>query len=290
MLVKYSSFVSHPTMDPSIQPMSIAEFAEIQRTFGEKIVKTGTIYWRRVRPFFFRPVLPYKAYEAEEIVPPWKLLGGFQHVVTSPEEANSSMNFLMLDHVHEYGLDKLNHERRRLIKKASRQFEVRPLGDVGEFKERGYRAYMSFYKRTGYSYKTERTQKEKFGDWVDTVIKFPKGLLLGGYGKDGLVAVSISYWIEQTLLYNTFFCDSESLHKGVGELMFHKLRETAAQTPGIREIFVRQYGGGNSMDRYYLLRGCKVVRKPANMNINFVAKLVLRFCLPRQYAMLCGRH
>lgn len=273
--------------------MSADEFAETQLTLGEGIVKAGAVYWRRVRPFFFRPVLPYKAYEGDKLVSPCndldKYLGGFQHVVASWEKANSSMHFLILDELHEYALEKLKHERRRFIKKISRQFEVRPLGDIGEFRDQGYRAYISFYNRTGYFYKAERTQKEKFAEWADTIIK-SKALILGGYGKSGLVAVSLLYQVEQTLIYATFFSETESLRKGIGELMFHTIRETAMQKPEIREIVVGQYHGGNTIDKYYLLRGCKVVTKPANLRITTGARFILKCCLPQQYKMLCGRY
>jgi len=272
-----------------IQPMTIDEFAEIHRMLGEKVVKTGAVYWRRVRPFFFRPLLPYKAYEEDEIVTPCKFPGGCQYVVTNQGKANSTMTFLMLDQVHEYSLDKLKHERRRLIKKAAQQFEIRPLGDIKEFREQGYQAYISFYKRTGYFYKAHRIQKEKFAEWSDTIIKFPKAMLWGGYEEGGLVAVSISYLVDQTLIYSTFFCNTVALQKGIGELMFHKIREVAAQHPDIREGFIRQYHGGNNQDKYYILRGCKVVRKPANLNLNTLAHSVLRSCFQKQYGALCGR-
>ncbi len=275
-----------------IHAMNVDEFAEAQLTLGEVIVKSATVYWCRVRPFFYRPLLPYKAYELDEIVSPCnyldKSLGGFQHVVTSWEKANSSMNFLILDQLHGYALEKLKHERRRFIKKASRQFEIRPLGDIKEFRDQGYRAYISFYKRTSYSYKAERTQKENFANWVDIIMK-SKALVLGGFGKSGLVAVALLYQVEQTLIYATFFSETEALRKGIGELMFHHIREAAAQRPEIHEIFVRKYHGGNGMDKYYMLRGCKVVKKPANLHISNRARFILMFCLPKQYEMLSGR-
>lgn len=274
----------------SIQSMSVDEFAGIQKALGEKIIKTGAVYWRRVRPRFFRPLLPYKAYEGDGVVAPCRRLGGFQHVAASEEKANSTMNFLMLDEVHTYSLDSLRHERRYLIKKASEQFEVRPILDAGELRTQGYEAYLSFYKRTGYSYRADRVRAGKFADWADTVLRFPKACLWGGFGKSGLVAVSIAYWVEQTVVYSTFFCRTEFLRAGVGELMFHKLRETVAQLPGVHEIFVRPYQGGNGMDKYYMLRGCKIVRKPAILDISSIARLVLKSCLPRQYDMLCGRY
>jgi hypothetical protein len=114
-------------------------------------------------------------------------------------------------------------------------------------------------------------------------------MLWGGYGESGLVAVSISYLVDQTLIYATFFSDTEALQKGVGELMFHKIREVAAQHPDIREVLLRQYQGGNNRDKYYIQRGCKFVRKPANLNLSTLARLVLRSCFSKQYAALCGR-
>jgi hypothetical protein len=271
--------------------MTIDEYAQAQAALGERIVKTGGVYWRRVRPCFFRPMLAYQAYETDEIVNPCdflsRLLGGYQHVVPSNENANSTMNFLILDQLHEYGLENLRHEQRRYIKKVARQFEIRPLNDAGEFIDQGYPAYVSFYTRTGYSYKTERARKEKFGEWANTIAN-SKAIVWGGYGKEGLVAVSILYEVEHTLVYASYFCETGALCKGIGELMFHTIREHAARQSAIQEIFVREYHGGNGMDKYYLLRGCKVLRKPANLHISRGAHEALKMCAARRYAMLRG--
>lgn len=272
-----------------IQSMTVDEFAGIQKALGERIIKAGAVYWRRVRPGFYRPLLPYKAYAEDEVAAPCRLLGGFQHVVANGEKANSTMNFLMLDDVHAYSLGSIRHERRRLIKKAAGQFEVRPIRDAAELRTQGYEAYLSFFKRTGYSYRDDRVRAERFADWADTVLLFPKAGLWGGFGRGGLVAVSIAYWVEHTVMYSTFFCRTESMRAGMGELMFHKVRETVTQLPEAHEIFVRPYQGGNGMDRYYVLRGCKIARKPAVLKISAPARLVLKSCLPRQYDLLRGR-
>ncbi len=270
--------------------MSMDEYAEVQRTLGERIVRTGEVWWRRVRPRFYRPLAPWRPHRASEIVPPCRCLGGYQYVVANGYPSNSTMNFLILDRIHDYRLDNLQHERRRVISRASERFEIHPLGDGKTLKNEGYEAYRSFYNRTRYSYRDDRVREANFAKWADTVLAVPKGLRLGAYADGRLVAVSIAYWVEQVLVYSTFFSKTDALQKGVNELMFHRLREIVAGIPQIAEVFVRSYQGGNGMDRYYLLRGCKLVRRPAYLAISSLARMALKSLASDRYAMLCGRH
>jgi hypothetical protein len=114
-------------------------------------------------------------------------------------------------------------------------------------------------------------------------------LILGGYDqREDLRAISLSYWVGHTLFYATFFSDTVALQKGVGEIMFHRLRELVSQTPGIREVLLRRYQGGNGMDNYYLLRGAKVVIKPSKLQLDPVSKWILKSCFPARYGFLLG--
>ena len=45
---------------------------------------------------------------------------------------------------------------------------------------------------------------------------------------------------------------------------------------------------GTVLDQYYLLRGCKLVSKPARLHINEVAALLLRGIAPGAYEKLRG--
>ena len=123
---------------------------------------------------------------------------------------------------------------------------------------------------------------------MDTLFSCPKTILLGGYGPDGLAAISSSYWVNRTLVYSTLICETGALKKNLGELMFHEVRQLAAREPGIAEIFVRPYQGGNSLDEYYLLRGCQLVRLPARLEVPSTVLRLLRWALPRQYELLSG--
>jgi hypothetical protein len=183
----------------------------------------------------------------------------------------------------------LEHKRRQLINKAGKHFTVKPIEDAAAFKEQGFLAYSSFYRRTGYSYKSDRKSRADYARWVDAVLQFPKVLVLGGYDPaGGLRAVSISSWVGHSLNCTSFFCDTPALEMGMGESILHSLRETVSRIPGIREVLVRRYQGGNGMDRYYILRGAKLVHKPACVRLQPTTKWLLKLLFPAKYSRLMG--
>lgn len=276
-------------MDIPIQQMSLREYAEIQARFGGKILERDGHFWRQVRPFFYRPLLAVEPYDPGKVRRPVAWPSSFQYVVPAGPEANSTMNFIMLGQPQSYSLDSLLHKRRQMITRAGRDFRVAPLTSPAELKAHGHPIYLSFYERTGYKYKADRQSKAVFDRWVDTLFSCPKTILLGGYGPQGLAAISSSYWVNQTLVYSTLICDTGALRKNLGELMFHEIRQLAAKVPDIREIFVRPYQGGNSLDEYYLLRGCQLERRPARLELPSPVLRLMRWTMPRQYELLSGK-
>jgi hypothetical protein len=275
-------------MDFPLKPMSQDEFAALVREFGAKVVSKNGIFWRRVRPLFYRPILPVQEWSEAAVRKPFHWPCAYQHALAGGGRANSAMNFIMLENAGEYSVAELGRRRQQLIRQAARQFQVRPLRDLREFQEQGFRAYRSFYERTGYAYGTQRKSEAAFHRWAETVFRHPKVILLGGYGPNGLVGVSRSYWVDRTLVYATLFCETNALKQNLGELMFHELRMLAAREPRIQEIFVRSYQGGNSLDQYYLLRGCKLVTKPARLIVPAAVAAGVKWFLPRQHALLWG--
>jgi hypothetical protein len=275
------------SLDIEVLQMTVDEFADYQIAIGSAVERYGALYWLRKKGLFFRPLLLHEAFSPSASDLPPLGLGGFQYIVPDWHEANSTMRFLILDDVHAYALGKLQSKRRLLIKNAAKLFVVRPIKEIAEFQEQGFHAYSSFYQRTRYQYKPERTRRSQFDQWADAVLKCTKALVLGGYDQGGkLKSVSISHWVGKSLLYSTFFSDTPTLQKGIGELMFHVLRETASRTPGIEDVMVRRYQGGNGMDNYYLLRGARLVCRPAKLRLHPAAKWILKSCFPARYATL----
>lgn len=271
-----------------LQQMTAEEYAEARRAIGDHVERRGTIHWSRSKFFFSRPLLLHEPLSPSPGERPSVGAGGYQYVAANPREANSTLSFLILDDLAGYELPGLSHRRRLLIKNAAKHFTVRPVRELAEFQEQGFHAYLSFYRRTHYGYRSQRSRHENFRRWAKAVLDFPKSLVLGGYGPEGLVAISISYWVRDTLSYATFFSSTVASEQGIGELMFHTLRTTAAQEPGIRQIIVRRYQGGNGMDQYYLLRGARLVHKPACLCLNPAAGWLLKSFFPARLALLRG--
>jgi len=268
--------------------MSLAEYAQMMARSGTRVIGRNGCFWRQVRPFFYRPLLPVERHEESRLQPPGAWPRAFQYAIADDRRANSKLNFIMLDDPQAYSLDGVKHRRRQLIRRAAQQFQVRPLGDPDELKEHGHRAYLSFYERTRYAYRTDRRKKAAFAEWIDTLFGCPKTILLGGYGPKGLAGLSASYWVNDTLVYSTLICDTESMQRNLGGLMFHEVRQLAAQQSRIKRVLVRPFQGGNSHDQYYLLRGCRLVSLPARLEMPFPIKASLRLAMPRKYNLLCG--
>lgn len=272
--------------------MTVEEFAGYKRLLGERVVSANGVFWRRVRPFFYRPLLPYLEYQPQSVSGPFMaFLGGFQHAVPPHASANSLLNLLICDDPASYSLGVLDRHERREIKRAAEHFTVSMVTDVKEFKAQAYRVYRSFYERTRYEYKSERRHEGHFSRWVDSLFQNRKVIVLGAYGKDhALGAVGIWHLVEDTMVYSTFFCDTESLRKHATGLMLHTMREAAAGSQTVKRMFIGnyKYSAATGVDDFYLARGCKLIRKPALIHLNPLAAPFLKHFAPEQYGRLIG--
>jgi hypothetical protein len=185
----------------------------------------------------------------------------------------------------------LDRRRRWEIRQAGKHHVLRPMEDVDEFKRTAYPAYRSFYKRTHYRFRSDRRHQDGFSRWADSIFQTPKMAVLGAYRGSDLGAVSISALVEDTLIYLTAFCDEESLRLNVVALLLHSLRETAAGCPQVKQICLGMYNrlGRTSIHDFYILRGCRIVAKPAVLHVNPIAALWLRLFMPARYAKMCGQ-
>ncbi len=206
--------------------MTVAEFASFERILGQRVFSLNGNYWKRVRPLFYRPVLPFQEFSPGGVASPrLGRLGGVQHAVPLREQGNSFLNYLMFENTRAYSLDTFDYNRRRQVQQATKHFEVRPVSDLNEFKRDAYPVYLSFLERTQYQYGSRRKDRAFFCQWADELFKMPQALVLGGYRNGILGGVSVSLLVEDTLCYAMFFCDTESLRLGLSDLMLHSVRK-----------------------------------------------------------------
>lgn len=272
--------------------MSSDRYAAYCCAQGEKLIKVDGIWWREAKPFFFRPLLITKTYKVGTFRPPaLACCGGFQHGVSEGDESNSFINLLLFENPQSYSLDQLNWGKRKQVRTADKEFEIRRIFDLGEFRG-AYEVYLDFYRRTGYAYRSDRKAPERFSEWAEVLFQFPEVMVLGAYHNGHLGAVSVSHLVEDLLFYSTVFCDTESLKQNVNGLMLHKVREAAALTASIATIFAggRKQASAKGVDDFYLTRGCSTVDLPAHLRLNLLAGSVVRLLFPSSYRALCGEH
>ncbi|HWA29287.1 MAG TPA: hypothetical protein VG734_26790 [Lacunisphaera sp.] len=271
------------------QPMDQESFADIVGLLGPHIVRIGEIHWVKVRTCFYRPMLPMREYRPEAVHAPWPAqLGGVQYAVPEGVESNSFVNYLIFDKVRDYSLAVLDRDRRRQVRLATREFELRSLSDVEAFKREAYPVYLSFYSRTHYQVGSGRRDPSRFAGWAEALFKIQGALIIGAYRQGTLAGVSTSYLTDGTLFYASFFCDDESMKRHLPGLMLHTVLESAAASQNVQQVFVGMFKGQRGLDDFYLQRGARLVRQPARLEINPVTRILLHAFLPKRYAQLLG--
>ncbi len=276
--------------DWQLQPMSPTEHAAYERATGAVIAEAGGVFWRRVRPFFYRPLLPFLPLDISTVQPPlaahW---GGWQCVVTDPRGANSSVAFLMFQNSETYCLGVLGKKRRWETRTAMRFFSVRPLARAEELFP-AHEFFVEFQRRTGYRYRDDRVDPQRFTVWAGDVFRHPKVMVLGAFDGPCLQAVGIVHRVGDTMIYSTFFAGGEALRRHVASLMLHVVRSLAAAQPDVRLIYVgmKKWGGDASVDDFYLQRGAEVVTRPAYASVHPVIGWCLRRFRPDLMQRILG--
>jgi hypothetical protein len=277
------------TMPFSWQQMSQEDFAAFVGLLGPRITQAGDMYWGEVRRFFYRPLLPLREFKPGTIrTPLLATVGGAQYAVSPGADANSCLNWLVFDQTRDYSTAKLDKNRRRQVKLAAREFVIRRMTDLEEFKRQAHPVYLSFQNRTGYKVGANRRDPARFAAWAEAVFSVPNVLVLGGYREGELGGVSLTYRVGSTIFYATFFCNDDALERYLSDLMLHTVRESAAAAPEVTHVYAGMFKGSRGLDDFYLHRGAKLLRQPARLEINPLARVLLQKFMPKQFDQLLG--
>lgn len=269
--------------------MSLDEFAAYEADNGGRLYRDDGIWWQEVRPYFWRPLFPFRRIAVDAVrLPLRRRLLGYQHLVGDERLANSRMNFMMIDELGDYSLGCLSAKVRWYVKDAARRSDVRAIADPVEFARTAYPVYLSFYRRTLYGWRKDRTDKAVFQKWAAMLYRHPKLRILGCYAQGILNTVMISYFVENVIFYATLFCTDEALTLHTSDLMLHKVREMAVRCPGAQYIYMGAPGARRGVDAFKLKRKCRMLSEPARFKLNPPALFVVRRLLPDHYRRLRG--
>ena len=271
----------------------LEDYALTCRRVGQRVVYCGGTWWREVRFCFFRPLLPFLAQSAAaDGLPLRASLGGYQYpAYAGGEPANSFLTHLAFTDAKDYSLGSLHPRLQRYVRAAGKRFRIAHLSDKTACKAEAHPVYLDFYHRTAYSYLRSRVHKSHFDHWVDAEFADPGLVALGAWLEDSLVAVSLSRIVGTAWVYSSFFATSEGLRQHVANLMLHNVRERAAAAGRIAIVYVGmpKQGTAASIDEFYLRRGATLIRRPAVLHVNSLAKWALLRYRPLAWSSLLGR-
>jgi hypothetical protein len=270
-------------------PVTLEDFARFQRHMGITIAVVNGTYWTEVRPFFYRPMVIWKIFEENiTVTPSLASIGGVQYSVAKADAANSYLNWFSYDHIHAYSAESLAKNPRRQLRIGQSNFEVRQIVDSSTFIREAWPVYRAFHERTHYRTGSHRRNPVAFAAWAESLFRIPGVLALGGYHQGQLGGVGLSLLLDDTVYYASVFCDDRALKLSLYDVLWHTLRESAATQQNIQQLFMGTYTGNPGLDRFKILRGAKLVRQPARLQLNPIAKFALRQFMTAQYSRLLG--
>lgn len=270
------------------EAMELDEYAAFRRTGGSRVEKVKGRWWVEARPFFFLPLFPFTA------VPPFRqnyprtaALGGVLHPVPEGAPANCRMNFFVYDDLEGYALKTIGKKERWAVTRGIAVFCAARITDPARFVKEAFPVYRSFYDRTRYFYLAERRERDGFAKWARTLFCNRKNVVTGIYRDDRLCAVHVSHRVEDVVIADVFFADTESLKLRVTDFAVHQLRESA-RTSGAGMIFMGYPSGKETLDFSKVSRGCKTVTLPAHRRINPIALCVGKAVMKQSYRKLAA--
>lgn len=256
---------------------------------GAKLVKVGDTWWYRVRPFFYRPILPFQPCKAPSAKSDLGRFAAFQHGVTQGESCNSYLNLIMFEDVREYEIRKLDKTVRYDLRSALKNdVVVAPISDPDEYCDQAYQAFLSFYDRTKYEYVSKRRDHLRFVQWWRSLFDIPELVTWGAFHRGTLISFEIGLLVEDTFMLTTRVHSDHSLKQRVPDLMLHSWRVAARDAQNVARIFDSLLVGRPGVNFFKLHRGARVIAHPANLHVNPLVLSALKLAQPHLHNRLVG--
>ncbi len=256
--------------------MSADRYAALETSGGAFIVKQGPIHWRRVRRYFYRPLLPYLKYGVESTAPTFEQSGIFQHAVPDGDRHNSYFNPIIFDDLQNYEMGRLKKNVLRDLNFALKQgIAVARITDEQEFCEKAHPVYLSFYERTQYGFATYRRESAGFARWARTLFQFPELVILGAFRGEELLGFEMSCLIGDTVILKSVVHAEKGVSLHTPDLLLHHWRVMARNSENISMIYDGPMSA-SGVDNFKIRRGARPLALPAYLHANPLLRLAFR--------------
>ena len=269
--------------------MNIDAYAQLEQQTGIRLIKKGEIWWREVRPFFYRPLFPFGAYPVKEtarLFPFWQMA---QFPVAEKSQANSQLNMIVFDDIQSYSIGVLHKDRRRDIRKAIHNgVTIHQIREPEPFITQAYPVYLSFYGRTHYGYQKNRNEQKSFENWIRSLIAFDDVYLLGAYLNEELIAMLVYCIVDRILVGKSLINSEKSIRSRTPDLLIHYTREEIAKKANVDLVFTGMVVREPGINHFKLWRGAKILSLPSYLKMPIMAKPVLQTLKKAEYDFLIG--
>jgi hypothetical protein len=189
--------------------------------------------------------------------------------VADGQPSNSYLNMVVFDPVRGYNPDALRAKpRKRLRATRAHQLRVVRFDAPDAFVEEAYPVYLSFYERTHYRFPFARTDRTVFDAWARALFRAPKVAVLGSYHGDQLLSVEISCLVGDILVLKESINSGVALQQHAPDFMLDWQRTQAAGHGDVAMIWGGYFGRKDSVNRFKLERGARVLALPAFLHMH----------------------
>jgi hypothetical protein len=271
------------------QSMTLDEYADLESRCGSVIRQSGEIWWRRVRPFLYRPLNPLEPVSCRNVKSCFRSFTAIQHPISQDESANSYFNLIVFDQLDQYRVEDLHRHHRRYLREAIRnEIELKLITDSKDIPDGLHEVYLAFYKRSQYTFSKNRLDRKCFNHWLECHLDRSKAEVIVAFHQNVPVGIYITCLLCDTLIWKTAVNSPAALELRAQDVVLHQYHEQARKQPEIKRIFCGYYGGPCGLSTFKLRRGAKIVTLPAHLRIRPFMLRFFKTFLPSAYQHLVG--
>ena len=270
------------------QMMTMDEYAALEKVTDSSIHSRNGVWWRRVRPFYYRSLLPFVPQKETLFLKKGSSLNVYQYPIAFEENADSYFNIVIYFKHDNYRLEDQVKSFRRAVKKAKKaELETRVITDGAAFAEQAHSVYLDSYKRTGFIFRKKWLDPLEFSNYAHALFKHKKLKVLGIYREKQLLSVELSALVDDVVVLKSAVNSDEALKYNASDLVLDYYWTQSSGRSDIRYLY-DGYWSTPGINRFKLKRGAEAIAVPAKLTAKPWMMSSLRLASSNTYKRLKG--
>jgi hypothetical protein len=274
-----------------MKAMSAEELAHSLRARGIKTSKHNDYHWKQTAPGFYEPLHWMARLSSHQATRPSPLSWGFRASINDHDQnhANGAIPLYTLPSLKNYEEKNLSSNRRNRLRRCRKQVQIAQITDAGILRNHGYAILASATKRTGHaslvseqSYiaeinllEDELSRQSRFvlGGWIDGKL----GGYITGFACDGIA------YLDETVIA------TEAMPSCIGIGLLFEFIQACRRSEDVLILVNGLHSREDSeLHSFKQSFGFQVERIPAIIQMNSIARKIIRKRFPDKYYRLTG--